>query len=326
MPNAEYCFVSELQPAMRIDQVFLVSQPQLRTTSRGDYYIAAFLGDKTGKLNGRMWQATETLFKSLPEEGFVRVKGRTENYQGALQLVIEGMQPVDVSDVTLDQFMPSSERDAEEMFGRVQEILSGVSNVHLVQLAKAFLADEELMKLFKNAPAAIALHHAYLGGLLEHTLSVMELGNVILPLYPQLDSDLVLTALFLHDIGKTVELDYDISFKYSDQGRLLGHLVKGVLMIEEKIAQFPKAQRDAFPAVLQDSLLHIIVSHHGMREYGCPVMPATPEAYAVHYMDNLDSKMSLTFSQMQSNEGSSRWTNFVRALDSALFKVRPNEE
>ncbi len=318
--------VNELAAAERIEQVFLVSQPQLRTTSRGDYYIAAFLSDSTGRLNGRMWQASEVIYKSLPSEGFVHVKGRTETYQGALQLVIEAIRPVDATQVDLEDFLPKTPRDIPQMFAAVQQVLETVRNQHLARLIQAFLNDKPLMASFQLAPAAISLHHAYLGGLLEHTLSVLELAQRALPQYPKLDADLVLTGLFLHDIGKTSELDYDISFKYSDEGRLLGHLVKGAMLIEDKVRHLNQTTPEPFPTLLRNCLIHIILSHHGTREFGCPVLPTTPEAYAVHHLDNLDSKINLTLSEIDKDANNTNWTNYVRALEAPLLKLRTFDE
>jgi 3'-5' exoribonuclease len=318
--------IADMGSADRVEQVFLVSQPRLRTTTRGDYYIAAFLSDRTGRLNGRMWQASEDLYRLLPEEGFAWIKGRTENYQGALQLVIEALRPVDAAEVNLEDFLPRTERRIDEMFNRVKEILATVRNPHLRKLIQAFLNDLDLMRLFCKAPAAIALHHAYLGGLLEHTLSLMELGQRILPQYLELDGDLVLTALFLHDIGKTTELGYDVGFKYTDQGRLLGHITKGAMLIEDKLRQVEISGKEQFPPLLRDHLIHIIVSHHGRYEYGCPVLPATPEAFAVHHLDNLDSKVALTLEEIKKNQGNTHWTNYVKAIESPVFKVRSTEE
>jgi 3'-5' exoribonuclease len=311
--------VAELTPAERVEQIFLVSQPQLRSTNRGDYYIAAFLSDSTGKVNGRMWQASEAIYNVLPDEGFVWVKGRTENYQGALQVVIEAIKPVDIKEVDLNDFLPATEKNIEEMFARMVDILKHIQNPHLQQLIQSFLADTELMFLFRTAPAAIYLHHAYLGGLLEHTLALMEMAQQMVPLYPELNADLILSGLFLHDIGKTTELDYDVSFRYSDQGRLMGHLVKGAILVEEKIKEMAGG---AFPRQLADCLIHIIVSHHGLREYGCPILPATPEAYVVHYLDNIDSKINMTLGEIHKDQNKSNWTNYIKALDSGLFKVR----
>jgi len=317
--------IAELGSAEVVGQVFMVSQPQLRTTTRGDYYIAAFLSDRTGRVNGRMWQASESIYQSLPQEGFVWVKGRTELYQNSMQIVIDAIKPIEVSEVPLEEFLPVTEKNIEEMYGRVREILGQIKNPFLERLTGAFLADDSLMDLFKKAPAAIVLHHAYIGGLLEHTLNLLELGRQILPLYPKLDMDLVLTGLFLHDIGKTTELDYDISFKYSDQGRLLGHLVKGVMLIEEKMREIKSSLAEPFPPLLADCLEHIVISHHGTREFGCPVLPSTPEAYVVHYLDNLDSKVALTLTEIAKDNNHSHWTNYIKALEAPLLKLRPSD-
>lgn len=323
MANGSRLWVDKLTPAQRIEQVFVISQPQLRTTSRGDFYIAAYLSDSTGKINGRMWQASEEIFRSLPDEGFVSVKGRTESYQNNLQIVIDTIGPVDPKQVSLEDFLPRTGKDIDQMFARLTEILQVIRDPHLARLAQAFLKDGDLMALFKKAPAAAGLHHAYLGGLLEHTLSLMELGDSVLPLYPDLNADLVLMGLFLHDIGKTVELDCDISFKYSDQGRLLGHIVQGMFFVEEKIRELNHA--DPFPSDLKDVLLHIIAAHHGLREFGSPVQPATPEAFVVHHLDNLDSKIALSLAAIKSDPGRTHWTNYIKAIESALYKRRPHD-
>lgn len=326
MPTETRLPVAKLTAAQRIDQVFMISQPQLRTTTRGDYYIAAFLSDSTGKLNGRMWQASEAIFESLPQEGFARVKGRTENYQGNLQLVIDGIQPVDSAQVEMQEFVPSTDKDIDGMFTRLQKALQAVQEPHLRALMDAFLKDAPLMDRFKAAPAAKAMHHAYLGGLLEHTLGLVELGVAILPIYPQLDKDLVLTALFLHDIGKTDELVFDVSFQYSDEGHFLGHLVQGALLIEKRIDQLNLKAKTPFPTDLRNRLLHIIVSHHGLKEYGCPVMPSTPEAFVVHHLDNLDAKIALTFNEIEKDPGAGSWTNYIRSIESYIYKLRPSQD
>lgn len=327
MSGNERISVVKLTAAMRIEQVFMISQPQLRSTSRGDYYIAAFLSDKTGKINGRMWQASEAIFQSLPQEGFVWVKGRTEMYQDALQLVVDAIRPVENAEVDVAEFMPATTRDIDQMIGRLSEILAQIKNPHLRRLVKSFLEDEALMELFVSAPAAKLLHHAYIGGLLEHTLSVMELAVRILPHYPRLDGDLVLTAAFLHDIGKTTELRFEVAFDYTDEGHLIGHLVKGALLVQEKVRLLNAAPgAEPFPELLAQHLQHIIVSHHGLREFGCPVLPSSPEAYAVHHLDNLDSKIALTFNEIdKDNNPNTRWTTFVKALEAPVLKVRPGE-
>jgi len=326
MPESTRRLAAELTAGEKLDQVFLISMPQLRTTSRGDYYIAAYLSDRSGRVNGRFWQASQELYNSLPQEGFVRVRGHTELYQGTINLVVDSVQPVDGSQVNLTDFLPATDKDVDEMFRRVNGVLTQIKNPHLARLVQAFLADEPLMALFRTAPAAIQLHHAWLGGLLEHTLSLLELGQRVLGHYPQLDADLVLVGLFLHDIGKTTELDYDLAFKYSDQGRLIGHVVQTALLIQRKIDQLNCSTQTPFPPLLADSLLHIVLSHHGQREFGCPVLPATPEAFAVHYLDNLDSKIALTLSHIDKDNSDSHWTSYLPALESPIFKPRKSEE
>ncbi len=319
MTSSERIPVASIQPAQNLAQVFLISQPQLRATSNGKKYIAAFLSDKTGRANSRMWQATETVFNSLPEEGFVFVRGRSEMYQNSLQIVVEEIRPIDDSKVDLVEFLPGTKYDTVAMFEEVKEILRQIKNPSVRHLIKAFLDDEPMMNKFCKAPAAAVLHHAWIGGLLEHTLNLMRLGRNIMPLYEHLDHDIVLASLFLHDIGKTEELVYDISFRYSDQGRMIGHLVKGTMLIEEKVAALA-AQGVEIPRGLIDSIEHVIVAHHGQREYGSPVTPATPEAFLVHYIDNIDSKMQMTIDEIAKDTSSGDWTNYIKAIEGPIYK------
>ncbi len=322
MSNSPRLPIAEMTSAVRLEQTFLISQPQLRTTSQGDYYIAAYLSDATGKLNGRMWQASPEIFAKLPEEGFVMVKGRTEMYQDNLQLVIDAIRPVDAGEVDFVDFLPATNKNVDQMFTDVVECLRHIKNPWLRLLVKAFLEDRELMDRFRRAPAAIGLHHAYLGGLLEHTLSLLQLGDRVLPHYPELDADLIRTGLFLHDIGKIHELEYEVSFKYSDEGQLIGHIVKGILLIEEKMKGI-SVEGKSFPSPLRETLLHVVAAHHGQLDFGSPVTPRTPEAFAVHYLDNLDSKINLTLSAIAADVGKADWTGYIRALEAPLYKVRP---
>lgn len=243
-------------------------------------------------------------------------------YQGSLQLIIEALRPVRESEVDPADFLPRTEKDIDGMFAAVCEILATVTEPDLVRLVRAFLADEKLMELFRQAPAAQGLHHAYIGGLLEHTLSVLELAQKVLGHYPHIDGDMVLAGLFLHDIGKTTELVYDVSFRYSDEGRLVSHVVKGAMLVQQKVDQLTAETGEAFPGLVCDCLMHIILSHHGTREFGSPVLPATPEAFMVHHLDNLDSKVALTFSEIARDISPSNWTNYIRAIEGPLLKIR----
>lgn len=315
-------FVEELGPGERIeDQIFLIASKDLRQTSNGSLYIHVVLADRTGQLLARIWQATDSQYQQIPEGGFLRIKGRTESYKGALQFIIEGMRAVEASSVDLGDFLPTTEKDVDVMWERVKEILRTIKNRDVLLLVKQFVDDEELVARFKRAPAAMQLHHAFVGGLLEHTLSVLELAQVVVPRYPQVSLDLVLAGVFLHDIGKTTELTYDTNFRYSDGGQLVGHIVQAAIWIDEKCREAAKATGKPFPEEIKLSLQHIIVSHHGQYEFGSPKLPATPEAVAVHYLDNLDSKLySFLHEIEQADNADSNFTDYIRSLETKVYK------
>ncbi|HEW79322.1 MAG TPA: HD family phosphohydrolase, partial [Phycisphaerales bacterium] len=224
-------FINEINPGEPINDVYMVKEPILRSTTRGDLYIAMYLCDSSGQLNGRMWQATEAVYNSLPKPGFVHIQGRSELYANKLQIIINNISVVDASDVALEDFLARTDKDTARMFEEVKKIVGRIKNPQLKALVEEFLADTELMDKFCNAPAATAIHHNYLGGLLEHTCNMPRVAAAILPLYEQVQPCLVLAGIFLHDIGKTEELSYDMAFSYTDSGQLIGHIVKTLLMI-----------------------------------------------------------------------------------------------
>ena len=199
-------FINEVGPGETIDDIYMVSEPILRSTTRGDLYIAMFLSDRSGQLNGRMWQASEAVYQSLPKPGFVRIQGRSELYANKLQIVVNNISVVDAKGISLEDFLARTDKDTEKMFEEVKEIVGRIKNPPLKALVGEFLADSELMEKFCNAPGAMRIHHNYLGGLLEHTHNMLRVGVAILPLYPQVQADLVLAEIFLHDIGKNKEL------------------------------------------------------------------------------------------------------------------------
>ena len=316
-----HLYIKDIQPGQQFQDTYMVTQPVLRNTTRGDLYIAMFLSDKTGKVNSRLWQATEQQYQSLPSEGFVMVRAKSELYQGNLQVVINDMTVVPAEEVSLEDYMPRTEKNIDEMFAEFKTILGTIKNADLKNLVNAFLNDGELMKQFKLAPAAMMMHHNYLGGLLEHTLSMATVAQVLFPLYPKIQSDLVLAAIFLHDIAKTQELSYKIGFGYTDRGQLLGHIIQGTQMITQKSDDLKADGMPVDPDIL-DNLLHIIVSHHGQYDYGSPKLPATPEAFMVNYIDNLDAKMNQTAALIENDPGDSNWTAFQRSLDTKLYRNR----
>jgi len=314
-------FISEINPGETIDDVYMVTDPILRSTTRGDLYIAMYLSDRTGRLNGRMWQASEAVYNSLPKPGFVHIQGRSELYANNLQIVVNNVSVVDAGKVNLDDFLARTDKDTGRMFEEVKKIIGQIKNSQLKTLVGQFLADTDLMEKFCKAPAAMKLHHNFLGGLLEHTHSMLRVAVAILPLYPQVQPDLVLAAIFLHDIGKTEELTYDIAFSYTDSGQLLGHIAQTLLMINKK-ADVLAAKGTPIDKSILDALGHIILSHHGQYEFGSPKLPATPEAFMVYYIDDLDAKINQVTAAIDSETGDSNWTGWKNALQTKLYKKR----
>ena len=314
-------FINEIGPGEAIDDIYIVRDPILRSTTRGDLYIAMFLSDSSGQLNGRMWQATETIYKALPMPGFVHIQGRSELYQNNLQIIINNISVVDASKVHIDDFLARTDKDTKQMFDDVKKIVGRIKNPQLKALAGEFLADAELMEKFRNAPGGMKLHHSYIGGLLEHTHNMLRVAVAILPLYPQVQTDLVLAGIFLHDIGKTEELTYDMAFSYTDSGQLIGHLVQSLLMINQK-ADALKAKGTQIEQTVLDALGHITLSHHGQYDFGSPKLPATAEAFMVYYIDDLDSKMSQVTTAIDNELSDSNWTAWKNALQTRLYRKR----
>ncbi len=314
-------FINEIAPGETIDDIYMVREPILRSTSRGDLYIAMYICDRSGQLNGRMWQATETIYNSLPKPGFVHIQGRSELYQNNLQVIVNNVSVVDAKGVCLEDFMARTDKDTEQMFKEVKSIVGRIKHPQLKALVGEFLADTKLMEKFCNAPAATKLHHNYLGGLLEHTHNMLRVAVAILPLYPNVQTNLVLAGIFLHDIGKTEELAYDMGFSYTDSGQLIGHIVKTLLMLNQK-ADALAAKGTSIDESILDALGHIILSHHGQYEFGSPKLPATAEAFMVYYIDDLDAKVSQVTSAIENEPGDSNWTGWKNALQTRLYRKR----
>lgn len=327
--QAKRRFISELKPGETIsDQVFLIAKKDLRTTTNGGLYIHLVLADRTGQLLGRIWNATQQQYETIPDGGFLRLRGRAESYKGSLQFIVDGMRPAQKGEFDPADFIPSTKHDVDEMWEKVLAILRSIRNPHLLALIKAFVKDEGIASGFKKAPAAVANHHAYIGGLLEHTLSVLELATRIFGRtdekeshYPQISRDLVLAGIFLHDIGKTAELTYDTNFTYTTAGQLIGHLAQAAIWIDRKAAEVEEETGKPFPRDLQDVLTHIVLSHHGQYEYGSPKLPACHEAIVVHYLDNIDAKLHMAFAAIaDARNAESDWTEWVKPLETRILK------
>ncbi|HEX3315800.1 MAG TPA: HD domain-containing protein [Gemmataceae bacterium] len=312
--------VQQLQDGDTLDDVFLVADKQLRANRQGNFYLQLELRDRTGSISARMWNATEFHFKSFEAGEFLRIKGKVQLYQGSLQILFTGFDRVSRDQVELGEFLPQSEKDPGRLFERLRTLLK-MENPHLRALVECFFLDEPLMAALCQAPAGVRNHHAYLGGLLEHVVSMMEVADRILPLYPDLDRDLLLLGVFLHDIGKVRELSYQNVFGYTDEGQLLGHLNIGVEILDEKIRQVPELTGEPFPRELTLRLKHLILSHHGTHEHGSPRLPMTPEAVALHLIDNLDAKVHSVVREIREDrQGTGSWTPYNPSTQRRLFK------
>ncbi len=316
-----HTYVNQLQAGQPIDSVFLVKDPILRSTAKGDYYIAMYVCDRTGQVNGRMWQATEAVYLSLPKPGFVHIRGRSEMYQNNMQVVINSVSVVPTEEVDLDDFLPRTKQDVPQMYKEVLAMLDQIKSPGLKALVAEFTADEVRMAKFCKSPAAVKMHHDYLGGLLEHTHNMMRVAVSIFPLYPHIQKDLVLTAIFLHDMGKTEELACDMAFSYTDAGQLVGHIVKCTIWIQQK-ADALRAKGQTIEQEMVDALCHIVLAHHGTHEFGSPKLPAMAEAFMVNYIDNLDAKMNQVNNLVEKELSDVNWTAWQNSLQTRLYRKR----
>jgi 3'-5' exoribonuclease len=313
--------VQQLVDGDALDDVFLVGEKQLRANRNGVHYLQLELRDRSGCISARMWNASELQFRSFEEGDLLRIKGKVQLYQGALQVIFTGFERVSPGQLNLDDFIPQTEQDVSRLFDRLRGTLLKLTDPHLRALVECFLMDEEFVRGFCQAPAGVRNHHAYRGGLLEHVVNMLDGADRLLPLYPELNGDLLLMGVFLHDVGKVRELSYEHVFGYTDEGQLVGHVVIGVEMLNEKVAKVPVLTGEPFPPELLLRLKHMIVSHHGAYDFGAPRLPMTPESIALHHLDNLDAKVhSFTRDIREDRNGGSAWTPFNQNTQRRLFK------
>jgi 3'-5' exoribonuclease len=319
-------FVNQLGHQETIDQVFLASQKQLRPNRNGNLYLQVELSDRSGSLSARMWNAGDAEYRGFEDGDFVRVEGSTQVYQGGLQMIATSICKARTEEIEFADFMHLSPVEIDRLAARLAELLRGMRDPHLRNLAECFLADEEFMRRFARAPAGIKNHHAYLGGLVEHVVNLMEIAARIVDRYPAIDRDLLLFGAFLHDIGKIEELSSERGFVYTDAGQMLGHVVLAVTILDAKLAEAEKLSGEAIPAETALRLKHMIISHHGAYEFGAPKLPMTLEAVALHHLDNLDAKIH-HFQQLIRDDANcdSSWTQFHPGLSRKLFKGAATE-
>lgn len=280
-------FVNEVEPNRVITTSFLVHSKEIRQKKSGEVYLSLLLGDKTGELDAKMWDNVADVLDAFDRDDFVKVKGLIQVFHNRPQLTIHKMRRMDSSEIDFADYFPCSRRDPAEMWAELRGIVCGLANPHLKTLLEAMLDDPEIAERYRRAPAAKQIHHAYLGGLLEHVLSLCALARLTTGHYENLDRDLLLTGVVLHDIGKIYELNYERGFSYSNDGQLVGHIAIALRMVNEKLRGLPD-----FPPLLRSLVEHMILSHHGQLEFGSPKLPQFPEALLLHYIDDMDSKMA----------------------------------
>jgi 3'-5' exoribonuclease len=314
-------FIRDLTDGYEIDDVFLVADKQLRANRNGNLYLQIELRDRSGSISARMWNAGDHLFRSFDNSDFLLARGKVQLFQGALQVILSHIEKTEVEKIELGDFLPHTDQDVDKLFARLRGTMLKLGNPHLRALAEVFFMDEEFTRGFCQVPAGVRNHHAYLGGLLEHVVTLLDAAERVLPIYPDVDRDLLLMGVFLHDAGKVRELSYARDFSYTDEGQLVGHLVIGVEMLNEKAARVPDLTGEQFPRELLLRLKHMILSHHGSYEYGSPKLPMTPEAIALASLDNLDAKVhSFTREIRDDKNQTSSWTPFNQSLQRRLFK------
>lgn len=310
--------ITDLSDGQTIDQVFQVGDKQLRVNRDGGKYILLKLADRSGTIVAMNWNATDATFESFERTDYVQVHGRTQIHKGSLQIIVTKLQRVESSDVDRADFERFDAAESQRLTVRLRELLSGLTNHHLRRLGEAYLADEDFLTRLQAAAAAVSNHHAYPGGLLRHTVDMMELASLIGPRYPEVDPEKLMFGAFLHDLGKMHELASDGEIAYTDRGQMVGHIVIGIQMLDEKIRAL---DGDPFPRELRLHLEHMIASHHGLLEYGSPKIPLTLEAVALHHIDNLDAKLASFTSVIQGDvSGDPNWTNYNPSIGRKLWK------
>ncbi len=300
-----------------ITSTFVVVSKQVKPKKSGDPYLALTLGDRTGQIEAKMWDNVEEVLNAFEQDDFLKVKGLINKYKNRFQLTIHKLRRLGESEIDFADYLPKTTKNIEELWQTLSDYVAGFQNPHLKQLVQSFMADPEIAEAYRNAPAAKTLHHAYIGGLLDHVVSLFRSCDLVCRNYPQIDRDLVLAGAFLHDIGKIHELTYNRSFSYTTRGQLLGHMIIELEMLQEKLALLPD-----FPQALKTLLEHLIISHHGQYEFGSPKLPMFPEALLLHYMDDLDSKMeSMRALFERDSDPDNPWTSYSSSLGRPLLNT-----
>lgn len=315
--------INELREGDKFRGLLLISDQSVARTRQDKPYLRCTLADRSGSLLARMWDLDEGVWKSIARAKVAEVEGVVESYQDSLQIVLRSIRAGRPTPELMRRLLPASVRDPGEMLAEVERILGTLEHPFMRAVARAYLDDRDLMDRFQRCPAASKLHHAWLGGLLEHVLTLLRLADAICPIYPRVSRDVVLVGLLAHDMGKTVELSFETGFEYTERGQLVGHVVDGAHILRRKLREAAKAV--PMPPGIADVLEHVVLSHHGLPEFGAVKLPATPEAILVSMIDNLDAKtaMALAAARGEGTDPEQAFTEKVWALGTRLHTRDP---
>jgi 3'-5' exoribonuclease len=299
---------------------FAVTSKQVRSRKDGGQYMALILGDRTGQIESRMWDNFADSVAGFEQGDVVKIRAEVCRYNGKLQFVLDKIRRAGADEMDLADYVPRTQKDVEELWSALVRAVDSFSDLSLQALVRSFLDDPMFAAAFREAPAAKSLHHAWLGGLLEHVVSLIGICQLVANHYPDINRDLLLTGAILHDIGKLEELRWGTSFDYTLQGQLVGHITLGIAMIEKKLATL-----EGFPPALRLLVEHMVLSHHGKLEFGSPKLPMIPEAVLLNFLDDLDAKMHIMRSELERHEAQGgepdEMTDWVRAMDRPLLNT-----
>jgi len=300
-----------------ITSSFVVTSKQVKPKKTGEPYLALTLGDRTGQIEAKMWDNVEDAIDAFEQDDFLKVKGLLNKYKNRFQITIHKLRKLGETEIDFSDYLPKTTKDIGELWQALAGFVATFQDPYLKALVESFMSDHEIAEAYRNAPAAKTLHHAYIGGLLEHVVSLCRSCDLVCRNYPQINRDLLLTGAFLHDIGKIHELTYNRSFSYSTRGQLLGHMIIELEMLQAKLAHIPD-----FPEALKTLVEHLIISHHGEYEFGSPKLPMFPEALMLHYLDDLDSKMESMRAHFERDAGTENaWTGYNASLGRPLLNT-----
>ncbi len=308
-------YVADLEADQTVTSFFLVCDKEIRATRDGKPFLRLELGDRTGIVEARMWENFEETAGAIERDDFVKVQARVEIYRNKTQLAVDRLRRAEPSEIDLADYFPHTAEDIEKLYAQLREFVVSVGNPWLRRLLQSVVEDPVIVPRLKRAPAAKMIHHAYLGGLLEHIVSLCALCRAVAARYLEADADLLLTGAILHDIGKIDELSYERSFGYTTEGQLLGHITLELELVTKKIDAI-----EGFPRDLKTLVQHLLISHHGQYAFGSPKLPMFREAVMLHYLDDLDSKMGAMRATLAPDKGEDQWA-WSAALERRLLRL-----